>query len=121
MPFIMPYTDLSGNSSSEAIWLVVQLNISSVSKEINLTFYAYSSAANYSAGLQSLSGGVKNYVITGDAFTTVASQIPTGDTIFNVLATACESYALSVLDTNVGTVDAPDMVSYFDGATQIKI
>lgn len=119
MSLIKSFTDASGNVNATAFWRAVQLNISSVDKNINLVFYGYKDAASFVAGKQALPGTQKTYTITGDEFLAVATQDPVGDNLYNVLAHASEDYALNKLDTDSGEVDEegqPILVSFFDGA-----
>jgi hypothetical protein len=122
MALLQNFTDLSGNSYTPAYWRAVSINISAVGQAINLTFYAYKDSASFAADKQPLPGGVKNYVITGSDFLSVASAAPVGASLYDVLAHASEEYAVGKLDTDTGQKDAggkPVMASFFAAAQQV--
>lgn len=117
MALVKAFADSSGNTNPQAYWRAVGINIDSAGNRIGLVFYGYKDAASFGSGLAPLPGAVKSYQVSGPDYGAVAGQAPSGATLYEVLANACETYAL-------GRKDIPDgqggTVSFFEGAQRVS-
>ena len=131
MAFQMDIEAADGTVRPGAYWVPVQINIGAADKTGQLTFYAYSSAANMDEGKAPIAGAVKSYTFTPEEFM-AAQMMPmstlfpdgiTGNNImYEVLARFAYYVAQARKDVDSGTVDAngnPVMRSFFEAATHV--
>jgi hypothetical protein len=122
MAFLKDFVDPAGNMNTAAYWRADELTILSAKRLIGLKFVAYKDANAFTSGLAPLAGSEKQYAVNGSAFLTIAFSPPNGASLYDVLANACENYALAKLDTPTGEHNedgSPVLVSFFAGATQV--
>lgn len=108
---LKPYTDPSGVTHSQAVWLPVTIHIEHERLTAYVTFKGYATADAFAAGKAPLPGAVKEYVIRGNDYQQRAAQL------LGPISTVSYDWAMNYLDTPIH--EGGDAVSFFHGCEDV--
>jgi hypothetical protein len=105
------YTDASGVTHSQAVWLPVTIHIEHERMTAYVTFKGYASAAAFASGKQPLAGATKEYILRGHDYLARAAQL------LGPISTVAYEWAMAYLDTP--NPEGGDAVSFFHGCDDV--
>jgi hypothetical protein len=121
MAKIKAFTDASGVTHSQAVWLPNRVEIVNSIQAARIVFEGWHNLAALATGKAPIPGASREYVVSGSTYLALVGAAPSDQpTTLDVVAQAIYDYAATVLDTP--SVDDPEvMVSYFHGCEDVTI